>query len=93
MTPFDNRFPFKFQRRQFPLVVLFAMTINKSQGQSRKHVRVYLPQSVFSHGKLYVVVSKVTSKKCLKISVHDDEGDDTNVTSNVVYKKIFQNIL
>ncbi|XP_042003866.1 uncharacterized protein LOC121752843 [Salvia splendens] len=28
----DPRLPFKFQRRQFPLVVSYAMTINKSQG-------------------------------------------------------------
>uniref|UniRef100_A0A251S214 Putative P-loop containing nucleoside triphosphate hydrolase n=1 Tax=Helianthus annuus TaxID=4232 RepID=A0A251S214_HELAN len=28
----DKKIPFKFQRRQFPLCVCFAMTINKSQG-------------------------------------------------------------
>ncbi|XP_042005908.1 uncharacterized protein LOC121754650 [Salvia splendens] len=32
LTPFDPRFPFKFQRGQFPLSVPYAMTINKSQG-------------------------------------------------------------
>lgn len=31
-------FSFKFQHRQFSLMVLFAMTINKSQGQSLKHI-------------------------------------------------------
>ncbi|XP_074301454.1 uncharacterized protein LOC141632841 [Silene latifolia] len=35
LTPTDvTRFPIKFERRQFPLAVCFAMTINKSQGQS-----------------------------------------------------------
>ncbi|XP_024634756.1 uncharacterized protein [Medicago truncatula] len=30
LTPSDNRIPFKFKRRQFPIFVSFAMTINKS---------------------------------------------------------------
>jgi ATP-dependent DNA helicase PIF1 len=34
LIPSDKRLPFKFQRRQFPLNVSYAMTINKSQGQS-----------------------------------------------------------
>ncbi|XP_024640519.1 ATP-dependent DNA helicase PIF1 [Medicago truncatula] len=32
ISPSNVRIPFKFQRRQFPLNVSFAMTINKSQG-------------------------------------------------------------
>jgi len=39
----DPRLPFKFRRRQFPLTLCFAMTINKSQGQSLSRVGVYLP--------------------------------------------------
>jgi ATP-dependent DNA helicase PIF1 len=42
LQPSDTRIPFKFQRRQFPITVCFAMTINKSQGQSLKQVGVYL---------------------------------------------------
>jgi len=32
LSPSDVKIPFKFQRRQFPISVSFAMTINKSQG-------------------------------------------------------------
>ena len=56
LTPSDSRLPFKFQRRQYPLTVLFAMTIDKSQGQSLSHVGLYLRRSVFSHGQLYVTI-------------------------------------
>lgn len=93
LSPSDKKLPIKFQRRQFPLAVSFAMTINKSQGQSLKHVGVYLPQPVFSHGQLYVALSRVTSRKGLKILVLDEEGNDSNVTSNVVYKEIFYNLV
>ncbi|XP_061355352.1 uncharacterized protein LOC133299871, partial [Gastrolobium bilobum] len=50
MSPSSHTFPVNFQRRQFPLIVSFAMTINKSQGQSLSHVAIYLPKHVFTHG-------------------------------------------
>ena len=46
--------PIPLQRRQFPVQLAFAMTVNKSQGQSLKHVGLDLRTPVFSHGQLYV---------------------------------------
>jgi len=35
-------FPFKIQRRQFPISICFAIKINKSQDQSLSKVELYL---------------------------------------------------
>ena len=57
----DGDFPFKLRRRQFPLQLAFAMTINKSQGQSLTYTGLDLHTPVFSHGQLYVALSQYTS--------------------------------
>ncbi|XP_061362942.1 uncharacterized protein LOC133306638 [Gastrolobium bilobum] len=88
INPSGHTFPVNFQRRQFPLVVSFAMTINKSQGQSLSHVGIYLPRSVFTHGQLYVALSRVKSKHELKMLILDENGCVTNTTFNIVYKEI-----
>ncbi|XP_060207250.1 uncharacterized protein LOC132635050 isoform X2 [Lycium barbarum] len=93
LTPSDARIPFKFQRRQFPIVVSFAMTINKSQGQSLSHVGLFFKKPVFTHGQLYVALSRVTNREGLKILVYDDDGKITNEAKNVVYKEVFHNLI
>ncbi|KAG4946474.1 hypothetical protein JHK87_042481 [Glycine soja] len=78
--------------RQFPIMLSYAMTINKSQGQSLECVGLYLLILVFSHGQLYVAISRVKSKQGLKILIHDKEGRPLNTTTNVVFKKVFHNL-
>ncbi|GBO04416.1 hypothetical protein AVEN_274664-1 [Araneus ventricosus] len=54
----DVNLPFVLNRRQFPLIPAYTMTINKSQGQTFDHVGIYLDEPVFSHGHLYVALSR-----------------------------------
>ena len=42
------------------------MTINKLQGQTLTKVGIYIPQSVFTYGQLYVAMSRVKSDYSLQ---------------------------
>ncbi|XP_019168949.1 PREDICTED: uncharacterized protein LOC109164859 [Ipomoea nil] len=92
LTPSDPRLPFKFQRKQFPLMLSYAMTINKSQGQTLSNVGLFLKRPVFNHGQMYVAVSRVSSPKGLKILICDENVKSKNTTTNVVYKEVFNNV-
>ncbi|KAK1401461.1 hypothetical protein POM88_001066 [Heracleum sosnowskyi] len=92
MTPADKTYPFLLKRKQFPVALCYAMSINKSQGQTMKTVGLYLPNPIFSHGQLYVAISRVTSPCGLKIVCANEDPALNGYTKNVVYKEIFGDI-
>ena len=61
------------------------MTINKSQGQSLMYTGLDLSTPVFSHGQLYVALSRCTSKS--RIYVIFPEPEKGSQTTNVVYNE------
>jgi ATP-dependent DNA helicase PIF1 len=95
-------FPFIMSRLQFPVRVAFAMTINKSQGQSLGRVGLFLPRPCFGHGQLYVALSRSGNPPSGMLGVRivvldtDDrsqgrlENLDGVYTRNVVYTEVFR---
>ena len=74
----------ELRRRQFPIRLAFAITINKSQGQSLKYVGVDLRNEVFAHGQLYVAVSRATEPANVKVLT----GNGRETAKNVVYQDV-----
>jgi ATP-dependent exoDNAse (exonuclease V) alpha subunit len=91
LTSSDSELPFSFTRRQYPIRPAFCMSINKSQGQTFSKIGVYLPTPVFSHGQLYVGVSRVGEPDGVVVMIAHEPlpGAPPGSTPNVVYTEIF----
>lgn len=83
----DDDLPFTMRRVQFPVRLSFAMTINKSQGQTFDRVGLFLPSPVFTHGQLYVAFSRVRDSESIKVGMYGDD-DGRFITRNIVYSDV-----
>ncbi len=88
--PTESLFPFRMQRRQFPIKGCFGMTANKAQGQGLTRIGIYLKKQFFSYGQLYVAMSRVGRKEDIKMLVKDGRfpGKEGVYIDNVVYPEI-----
>ena len=79
---YEKNLPFTMSRLQFPLRLSFAMTINKSQGQTFDKIGLRLDEPIFSHGQLYVALSRTTTREGIHIQA------PSGVVNNVVFKEV-----
>ena len=79
----DSALPINIARFQFPVWLAYCLTINKAQGQSLRHVGVYLLKPVSSHGQLYVAVSRAKSFGGLKVFLSTGR-----LTQNPIYREV-----
>jgi hypothetical protein len=75
-------------RLQYPVRLAFSMTMNKSQGQSLRYVGVDLREEVFSHGQLYVALSRATSGDRVSVLLPEINGGRDVLCRNEVYSEI-----
>ena len=80
----QSRLPFTVRRKQFPVRVAYAVTINKSQGQTLQTVGICLARDVFFHGQLYVAFSRATAVQNVSVLL-EAESTDHRLMRNVVY--------
>ena len=83
---------FALKRCQFLVNLAFALTINKAQGQSVKTVGVDLRVPVFSHGQLYVALSRATSSQNITILLPNTNRDPYQ-TCNVIYPEVLVDLV
>lgn len=105
LQPSEEEVPFQFTRRQYPVRIGYAITINRAQGQSYDDVGILLTIPVFSHGQLYVAASRCKYRNRLKFSISENakyiqesmektkknKTENTPIwTKNIVYPEVLE---
>ena len=91
LSPNIETLPVPLKRLQFPVRLAFAITINKSQGQSVEYVRINLQTLVFSHKQLNMAFSRCTLPLNILVLL-PEQSQESKRTLNIVYKEVFNSI-
>jgi len=92
---------YSMSRVQFPLRLCYAMSVNKSQGQSFEQALLDATSPNFSHGHCYVALSRMRMYNMIRLIVNEDmvmEYDSPDAEGrkkapmivNVVYPSVIQ---
>ena len=68
------------------------MTINKVLGHTIPNIGVYLPEPAFSHGQLYVALSRGVSPKSTWVlaNINKDVDPTGKSTKNIVFRDVLE---
>jgi ATP-dependent exoDNAse (exonuclease V) alpha subunit len=89
---------FTIRRTQFPLRLAYAMTVNKCQGQTLSRVLLDCTTMMFSHGHLYVALSRVRSRNSIKFFCNNacilaNDNETEVIVKNVYYSSLLDKFL
>lgn len=91
---FKHKLPFgrsfEMLRKQLPLTLAYAITVNKAQGQTFNKQLFDLRQQSFAHGHLYVALSRIRNPLDILIFASDDQIENNTLKSitNIVYNEL-----
>lgn len=80
-TDQSHNLPFILVRTQLPLKLAFSITINKEQGQTFDVIGLCVERPLFTHGQLYVALSRTCTFNSIFIQCAD-------FINNIVYKEV-----
>ena len=83
-----------FQVQKETIRLNFAMTINKTQGQTIPNIGIYLSEPMFSHRQLYVALSRGVSRETTWfLSRPNKDIDPTGKRAkNIVYTYVLEDV-
>jgi hypothetical protein len=88
---------FNLTRIQFPLRLAYAMTINRSQGQSIDFLLLDITKQAFEHGQAYVALSRIRRSKRIRLILLEEdfypnsfsgENTPTPFIRTIIYPKL-----
>jgi hypothetical protein len=87
-----NKQGIPFTRFQFPIKLCYAMTIHKSQGQTFDFVGVDFTGTIFTHGLVYVAMSRCSSIENLRLFL-TSEQQSQYLLRNIVFRDLLEHAI
>lgn len=78
ITPEASGLPFTMTRRQYPIIPAYCLSVHKAQGQTIKLCGLIFESDPFTHGQLYVALSRVACWECLFVHLQSGVTDIHN---------------
>jgi ATP-dependent exoDNAse (exonuclease V) alpha subunit len=82
ISPEASGLPFYIKRTQYPIIAAYCLSVHKAQGQTLSMLGVVFESDPFTHGQLYVALSRVGGWERV-VACH--QGDDIK---NIVLKHL-----
>jgi ATP-dependent DNA helicase PIF1 len=79
ISPDASGLPFTITRRQYPVIPAYCLSVHKAQGQTIQLCGLIFESDPFTHGQLYVALSRVASWHCLWVKLHTQDNGISNI--------------